>query len=367
MRINKKITAVIAVFLLCLASFIPIFAIDAYVTVIYRKVDIAFINKSDSELNSVLSESNTDKNYYLVENYTMKKIRRLIIDQDFDFAMKADLIVIDNNLDNVEAVELYSTISAALEKQKEQERLVEEQRQAQLARFNEEKERQKVVLEKKYNVVETPAGDVVYVKNKEEKFSANWWKTTFGIFDGNLIVDAGHGFNSFRYGISADFVYEHTFDKMVFGIDAGGQVIFLPFSGDDSTMLGTFEVIPKLGLGKYFQVRTGVSGVMRFNSGDETNLQQTVVSPIVGVGLAHVNLGKITMNMNADYLFGHFAYSGLNFAMNSALNFAIPIAEMEKFKVSFNLGAKDTLFLRSSGVENRTGLILAIGVENVVK
>ena len=154
---------------------------------------------------------------------------------------------------------------------------------------------------------------------------------------------------------------------MVFGIDAGGQVIFLPFSGDDSTMLGTFEVIPKLGLGKYFQVRTGVSGVMRFNSGDETNLQQTVVSPIVGVGLAHVNLGKITMNMNADYLFGHFAYSGLNFAMNSALNFAIPIAEMEKFKVSFNLGAKDTLFLRSSGVENRTGLILAIGVENVVK
>ena len=173
MRINKKITAVIAVFLLCLASFIPIFAIDAYVTVIYRKVDIAFINKSDSELNSVLSESNTDKNYYLVENYTMKKIRRLIIDQDYDFAMKADLIVIDNNLDNVEAVELYSTISAALEKQKEQERLVEEQRQAQLARFNEEKERQKVVLEKKYNVVETPAGDVVYVKNKEEKFSAN--------------------------------------------------------------------------------------------------------------------------------------------------------------------------------------------------
>ena len=46
MRINKKITAVIAVFLLCLASFIPIFAIDAYVTVIYRKVDIAFINNS---------------------------------------------------------------------------------------------------------------------------------------------------------------------------------------------------------------------------------------------------------------------------------------------------------------------------------
>ena len=71
MRINKKITAVIAVFLLCLASFIPIFAIDAYVTVIYRKVDIAFINKSDSELNSVLSESNTDKNYYhLSADYT---------------------------------------------------------------------------------------------------------------------------------------------------------------------------------------------------------------------------------------------------------------------------------------------------------
>lgn len=367
MRINKKITAVIAVLLLCVAGLIPIFAIDAYVTVIYRRVDIAFINKSDSELNGVLSENNTDKNYYLVENYTMKKIRRLIIEQDYDFAMKADLIVIDNNLDNVEAVELYSTISAALEKQKEQEKFIETQRQIQLAKFNEEKERQKVALEKQYDAVETPTGNVVYVKNKEEKFSSNWWKTTFGIFDGNLIVDAGHGFNSFRYGISADFVYEHTFDKMVFGIDTGGQAIFLPFSGDDSTMLGTFEIIPKLGFGKCFQIRTGVSGILRINSGDKTNLQQTVVSPIVGVGLSHVNMGKVSMNLNADYLFGHFAYSGLNFAMNSALNFAIPIAEMEKFKVSFNFGAKDTLYLRSSGVENRTGLILAIGVENVVK
>ena len=78
-------------------------------------------------------------------------------------------------------------------------------------------------------------------------------------------------------------------------------------------------------------------------------------------------MGRAAFSANADYLFGHFAYSGLNFAMNSGMNLALPIAEMEKFKVTFNIGAKDTLLIRSAGVENRASLVLAIGAENVIK
>ena len=71
--------------------------------------------------------------------------------------------------------------------------------------------------------------------------------------------------------------------------------------------------------------------------------------------------------MNADYLLGHLVYDGLNFAMNSAINFTLPIMKMDKVQLNFNIGAKDTLFVKESGIENRAGIILAIGAQNVVK
>lgn len=392
MRIRNRIISVLFAFFLAVAGVVPLYAIDAYVTVIYRRIDVAFVNRSDSELNVVLSENNRDRSYYLMENYTMKKIRRLIIDSDYEFAMKADLVVIDNNLDNIEAVELYSMIAASLEKQQEQERAVAEQRKLELAKFQAEKDKQKVALEKDYKSVQTPTGDTVYVKSKEEKYTSTWWKLAFGIFDGHLINDVGNSFSSFRYGISADMNYEYTFDKIMVGIDLEGQAVILPFSGNDGTTIGDFSAVPKFalaGLSKKVQLRTGFAGVIRSNGKepsvsyvdqliqDQTgipakktggsNLQDNFFSPLVGIGLGHIDIGSLTISANADWLFGSFAYSDVNFAMKSALNMALPIAESEKFKVSFNLGAKDTLFARDTGLENRLGLIIGIGAENVIK
>ena len=88
-RLRRR-TVFIMLAVIGLLCAIPAAAIDAYVTVVYRKVDIAFINRSDSELDGVLGEVNTDRNYYLIENYTMKKIRRLVIEEEYEFAVKAD-------------------------------------------------------------------------------------------------------------------------------------------------------------------------------------------------------------------------------------------------------------------------------------
>ncbi|MDE5897875.1 MAG: hypothetical protein K2H09_01220 [Treponemataceae bacterium] len=92
------------VFLLVLVSACaPAFAVDAYIGTLYKQIDIAFVHKSDSELNSILAGNMLNDDYYLIENYTMKKIRRLLISEDYQFAMDANLVVIDNNLDNAEA------------------------------------------------------------------------------------------------------------------------------------------------------------------------------------------------------------------------------------------------------------------------
>ena len=46
---------------------------------------------------------------------------------------------------------------------------------------------------------------------------------------------------------------------------------------------------------------------------------------------------------------------------------AFPYAEMEKVKLTFNIGVRDKILMKSSGFENRASIILAIGVENVIK
>ena len=88
-----------------------LFALEEYVSAVYTQIDSCFSAKDDEKLNSVLSKNVNDKYYYLMENYTQKKIRRLIVNNEYDFAMAAILVVIENNLDNEEAVEMYSVIS----------------------------------------------------------------------------------------------------------------------------------------------------------------------------------------------------------------------------------------------------------------
>ena len=81
-----------ALFCLCSGS---LFAVEEYVSQVYKKIDVIFINQADKELQNILRENVSDKYYYLMENYTKKKVRRLIIDNEYEFAMTAIYIIID--------------------------------------------------------------------------------------------------------------------------------------------------------------------------------------------------------------------------------------------------------------------------------
>lgn len=359
------------VFLLILLAFsVPIFSVDAYVSSIYREIDIAFANKSDSELNTILSRNTEDVNYYLLENYAMKKVRHLIIQEDYSFAMKANLVIIDNDLDNVDAVEMYSTIATALEKQKEKERLVEEQRRIAEAQLESEKLKQRASADKDFQAVKTAEGDSVYLKDKNDKYTATYWQARFGMFDGAFITESDSDYNSFRYGVSADFLYEYLFDKIMIGFDAGAEVIIIPFNNNDDTMLANFKLAPKIGFlpfSRTFFARAGIAAILTMDSGDSTVLAGNFITPLFGLGFDHAKLGALTFSGNVDYYMAHLAYNDINFAMGGELNMAIPFADMEKVRLSLNVGVKDTLFVKTSGIENRARLVLAIGAENVAK
>ena len=92
-RLKRLLVA--SIMLLCAGH---VFALEDYVSDVYHEIDTAFQQKSETGLNVVLQENQGDKYYYLMENYATKKVRRLIITNDYEFAMNAILVIIDNNI-----------------------------------------------------------------------------------------------------------------------------------------------------------------------------------------------------------------------------------------------------------------------------
>ena len=115
-----------------------LFAVEEYVSKVYKEIDVIFIKQADDELASILRENVEDKYYYLMENYTKKKVRRLIIDNEYEFAMTAIYIIIDNNIDgdfeDEDAVDLYAAIAEAYEIQQQYEKEQQEKAIAEAAK-----------------------------------------------------------------------------------------------------------------------------------------------------------------------------------------------------------------------------------------
>lgn len=356
-----------------------LFALEEYVSEVYKQIDTCFSAKDDGKLNSVLAKNVNDKYYYLMENYTQKKIRRLIVNNDYDFAMAATLVLIENNLDNEEAVEMYSVISDAYEIQRKHEAEVEHQRQLELARIQMEKEKQRGNVEKEYVAASKTSGGSVYVSGKETKLTSTNWKLKAGIVDLTYLLEKQTDVSSLHYGVALDFDYKYSMEnKNVLGAEifAGAQFLTIPLSDDEDKtipLLADVEGSVKYAiasLSKNLFIRLGFNAIITGKS-EEAPLTTGVIdnfySPFVGIKFGQVALGPVMVDVSADWLAGHLFYSDVKVAVGAALNVAIPFAELEKVKLNLNIGLKDKLFLKDEGMENRASVILAIGVENVVR
>ena len=349
-----------------------VFAIEEYVSDIYKEIDKIFAAESEPQLYDVLETNQKDKYYYLIENYTMKKIRRLIVNNDYDYAMVAIIVVIENNLENEEAVEMYSVISDAYEVQKQYEAELEYKRQLDLARLEKEKEKHRGSVEKEYVSAKKNEGGSVYVAGKETKLSSYWWKAALGIVDFSYLKDVGSDVNALNYGISFDVDYENSTNDIIWGLDVGGSFRFLGFGKGKNMipLMVNLDIGPKLGfknLSKNFFVRAGVSAMLASKEEDQSGILTNFVTPYIGVNYQRLMLGNLSLSAGLDYYAGHLYTKGLNFAMGADVNLSIPFAEMERVKLNFNVGLKDKFFLKESGIENRASISLAIGVENVIK
>ena len=350
-----------------------LFAVDEYVSKLYKDIDVVFVEKSDTGLNDILQSNKDDKNYYLIENYAEKKIRRLIVINDYEFAMNAIIVVIENNLDNEEAVEMYSIIEEAYEVQLEYEAKKEEERQLELARIEGEKEKHRGEVDKEYVSAKTEQGKSVYVTGKETTLTSYYCDFSFGLVNFAITNESSLGFTGMNYGLSGNLNYVYDFDKFLGGIDMLGGFNFLPISsdGNEITMLYDLDFAAKFATKKISKNLFIRAGMEVLGNGKKDNLPITanvsdkLISPYVGLQLNKAKMGAGNITLGADYLLGTLWTDGYKAGVKSLVDIALPYAQLEKVNLNFHIGVKDILLLKDSGMENRASIIFAIGAENV--
>ena len=378
-------TFLLAVLFFALAG--SAFAVEEYVSKVYKEIDVIFIKKADKELETILRQNVDDKYYYLMENYTKKKVRRLIIDNEYEFAMTAIYIIIDNNIDgdfeDEDAVDLYAAIAEAYEIQQQYEYEQEQKAIAEAARKEAEKEKIRTSVEKDYNVTTTAEGKTVYISSKDERSQSYRWNANFGMIDFGITTAKALPHTLMDEGISLDVTYEYTIPQtLVVGGDLFFDFKFMEFN--NGPMCFNFEIAPKLAfpkLSSHFFVRIGFSDLGILKNKNETilaknkelaqiqeSLYGNVVSPLIGIQLSNMKIGSAAaLSVDANYLLSGLI-TGDYQAMSFKGNVSVPFAELEKVKLVFNLGARDTLLiLKSGGVENHVSAILGFGVENVIR
>ncbi len=375
---NRRIKTLLSVMFVLFVS-VSLYAVDEYISKIYKQLDKIFLEKSENALNNVLSDNNQDKNYYLIENYTEKKIRRLIVNNDYDFAMTAIIIVIENNLDNEQAVEMYSIISEAYEVQKAYEAEQERKRQLELARIEMEKEKQRASVDKQYvSTSKTNTGKSVYISGKETKLSSYSWKAMLGFLDLAWLMESTSGLNNLAYGVSLSGRYEYTFpNDVIFGGEIFADGHFLSFTQEKESIIPVFGEVEGLlkfstaEISKNLFFRLGFGGIYTGKDSKAVNtvsIADTLLTPIVGVNFQKIKLPFANLDIGADWYAGHlFAQSNLNFAMGVNMNLEFAFASMDEVALNLNIGLRDKIFVKQGGFENRASLIFAVGVENVVK
>ena len=190
------------------------------------------------------------------------------------------------------------------------------------------------------------------------------------------LFDKQGDISSLHYGVALDFRYEYTMEnKMVLGTDAFAGFQFLGFAEDEKLvpMIGDIDFalkasFPQVSNKLFF--RMGFDTVVTGKSDTAPDTDSVVgmfYSPTIGVKMERIPLGAVKLDIGADWLAGHLFMKDIKAAAAASMNVEIPFAELEKVKLNFNIGVRDKFFLKNEGLENRASVIMAIGVENVIR
>ena len=357
----------------------------------YKRIDMAIASRSSDSISKILSENKSSPYYPMIENYTLKKTRQLIITDNLEFARQTSLAVIDNNIENFDAVELYSYIDKAILNQQAANQAAENRRRLEEERIaaRNAKSKQQLANRGNYQVVNTASGQEVYVNEQHASFSSWIWTVKLGLADFVYQKISDPDYSSLKYGLALGANLFRPSERFIIGADLFADAHIVTFStaggierergaasGEKEEKPQEFfisgRVVPEFAfadLSKHLFFRAGLSAhMLASNDKDRTGTTDTFISPVVGIALDNMNLGEAQMRLFYDYDLGHLAYEEIKSAMEFGGSILLPMAVNDKTKVGVELGAQNLLLMKNSdGVENRTKITFAIGVGNVIK
>lgn len=345
-----------------------LFAVEEYVSLIYKQIDEAFTSRSSERLDEILRDNINDKYYYLIENYTQKKIRRLILTNDYQFAQDTTLVVIDNNLDNTDAVEMYSLIIEAYEIQKESEAKKEQARIDAELKVEKEKEKARSSTEKLYEGTKSASGTNIYMSSEKDlNFTRYEWKAQLGLFN----LEAMTVENGFSAGVN----YDYNFRNLTTGVDlfAGANLFYLTQLSGDPPLVVTIEAIPRISLTQISRKVFLRAGFMDYIISVSGNEKITYATPVLGVQMNQIKLGPMNIHVGFDYYPFHLWNPNvvLAFGLNAGLE--IPFTELDRTEWYLTIGMKDKFFIDMSNPANdfnewnKLHFVIGIGAKNVIR
>ncbi len=367
--INLKLKALITALLLVFIQ--AAITAQESLEVVYAQLDSAIGEHSSESVSKVLTKYTASKDYGLYESFTLKKARQLIIQDDLIFARDVTLVVIDNNLENFDAVDLYSYIDRAILSE-EAARIAEENRlrieAERLAALN-ERTRAKIAKNDNYSSVSTASGSSIYI-NHEKYFSSTDWSVSVGLADIMYqTVTKPESYSSLKYGLAFGANLFYKTEEYIVGGELFADLAMLTMGKGEQEVITSLKFVPMFALpnlSKNLFLRVGFA-MHGLNSDSEFNTGsvETFISPAFGFAFENIALGKSTAELFYDYYLGHLAYDDLSSAMEMGAAVLLPMAGNEQTTIGLKLGVTDTLFLKDEGMDNRAKFIISIGVGNV--
>lgn len=325
---------------------------------IYRQADSALQENATPKLNDLLSKNSSAPWYPRLESYILKKARQMIIDNEFERAKAVSLAVIDNNLDNEEAVDLYQSVKTTIAKRDaEQKKEAEKQSVSNFKQAATEAKIKQDIAKTYKAATNTATGKKVYLdQDFNNTYRSYTWDFMLGLANISYVT-APEGANM-KYGLSASGSFFYHGEDFRIGADIIGDVMMVTFFGDDEMTWsgeGLLSITANK-MSKYLELRAGYIAL---------GYTEPFFTPLVGLGFRDVKLGESgRFHIALDYYPGSLmekdmlAAAGGNFGISSVL------AKMQNFDIQFYFGVKDTIVIYSKGLKNEAKLRLAIGVGN---
>ena len=327
---------------------------------IYEIIDLAFLEKDPETVSRILSSYRSSPEYVDYEEYVLQKTRGLLLSNQLDLIQAMAMAILDNKLDNIDAINLYMTVEKSVAKRNARQKALEEQRKAEAEYVAKATEKEKESIRKDYQTIEnTASGQTVFVAPVSSKYySTITWSASLNIAELGLYF--GKDLKSINYGVgfSGDICYRGA--QFSVGADLFLDTSMLDFSNSGISM-SEISFVPALSfvtLHEDFFFRLGFTSM-------KLKKEDSFLSPVVGLGMKNINLNdNMRFGFFLDYLPGHFINKNMNFALSAGLQNTIILGNLGNLNIGLFLNFRESFFLLKDGFDSRTRITIGFGVEN---